>query len=131
MKSRRLLWIFIFTAILVALYFSFRSSVSKITEPPAGEESNTIIKKDPESIKRGEILFNTKCKFCHNAYNTQTIVGPGLEGILRHPKLPVSRRPATFDNVRRQLHKPFNRMPSFAYLSEEEVGDLIAFLNTL
>lgn len=131
MKSRGLLWIFIITVILIALYFSFRSSVPNITEPPAGKELNTVKKKDPERIARGRALFHAKCKFCHNAYSTETIVGPGLEGILRHPKLPVSGRPATIDNVRRQLRKPFNRMPSFAYLSEEEVKDLIAFLSTL
>jgi len=131
MKSRGLFWIFVITVILLALYFSFRSSVSNITEPTAGEELSTAIKKDPERIARGRTLFYTKCKFCHNAYSTETIVGPGLEGVLRHPKLPVSGRPATTDNVRRQLRKPFSRMPSFAYLSKEEVKDLIAFLSTL
>jgi len=127
MKSRKLFWICTIAIIFIALYVSFRS----LTESPAGRASNTAIKKDPESAARGKVLFYAKCKFCHNAYSTETIVGPGLEGVLRHQRLPVSGRPATFDNVRRQLRRPFNRMPSFAYLSEEEVNDLIAFLNTL
>jgi mono/diheme cytochrome c family protein len=131
MEFRRLFWIFIVALSFIALYFSSRSLVSKVSETPAGKAANTIIKKDAESISKGRLLFNANCKFCHNAYSTETIVGPGLEGILRHPELPVSRRPATFDNIRRQLRKPFSRMPSFAYLSEEEVEDLIAFLNTL
>jgi hypothetical protein len=131
MKSQKLFWIFIAAVILIALYFSSRSLLSKVAEKPIGIAANSIIKKDAESISRGRILFHNKCKFCHNAYSTETIVGPGLEGVLKHPELPVSRRPATPDNIRGQLRKPFSRMPSFAYLSEEEVEDLIAFLNTL
>jgi hypothetical protein len=126
-RSGKLFRIFIVTAIVIALYLSFRYFVSTTTELPV----NTIIKNDLESIARGKILFDAKCKFCHNAYNTGTIVGPGLQGILKNPELPVSRRPAASDNIRRQLRQPFSRMPSFEYLSKEEVEDIIAFLNTL
>jgi len=86
---------------------------------------------DPESIGKGKNLFDANCKFCHNAYNTETLVGPGLKGILKNPELPISKRPATPENVRRQLRRPFSRMPSFKYLSDEEVEDIVAFLNTL
>ncbi len=86
---------------------------------------------DPESIGRGKNLFDAKCGFCHNAYSTETIVGPGLKGVLKNPELPFSRLPATPDNIRNQLRRPFSRMPSFDYLTEEEVEDIIAFLNTL
>jgi hypothetical protein len=54
-----------------------------------------------------------------------------LKGILKNPELPLSRRPATPDNIRDQLRKPFGRMPSFDYLREEEVDDIIAYLITL
>jgi mono/diheme cytochrome c family protein len=86
---------------------------------------------DPESISKGETLFHANCKFCHNAYNSETLVGPGLKGVLKNPELPVSKRPATPENIRRQLRRPFSRMPSFAFLSDEEVEDIVAFLNTL
>jgi len=86
---------------------------------------------DPESIGRGKNIFDAKCKFCHNAYNTEILVGPGLKGILKNPELPVSKRPAAPENIRRQLRQPFSRMPSFENLSDEEVEDIIAFLNTL
>ncbi len=89
------------------------------------------IETDPESVGRGKNLFDAKCGFCHNAYSTETIVGPGLKGVLRNSRLPVSGRPATADNIRKQLTEPFNRMPSFTYLSEEEIKDIIAFLNTI
>jgi mono/diheme cytochrome c family protein len=90
-----------------------------------------IVKSDSESIGRGKNLFDSKCKFCHHANSTETTVGPGLEGILKKRKLPVSKLSATPENVIRQLKQPFNRMPSFEYLTDEEISDIMAFLNTL
>jgi len=90
-----------------------------------------IVKNDPESIDRGKNLFDSKCKFCHHANSTETIVGPGLKGILKKRKLPVSRLPATPENVIRQFNQPFNQMPSFDYLTDKEMSDIIAFLHTL
>jgi mono/diheme cytochrome c family protein len=83
------------------------------------------------SIERGQKLFDSKCSFCHNANNTDTIVGPGLKDVLKNPRLPVSKRPSTPENIRRQLKKPVSRMPSFEFLTEEEVKDIISFLSTL
>ncbi len=90
-----------------------------------------IVKTDSESIGRGKNLFDSKCIFCHDPYSLSTIVGPGLKGILKNLTLPVSHRPATPENVQNQLRQPFSKMPPFAYLSDEEVADIIAFLNTL
>lgn len=93
--------------------------------------SKIAVKTGPEGIARGKALFGTRCSFCHDPLSTKTIVGPGLAGVLKHPSLPASGRPATPDNVEAQLRHPFDRMPSFAYLSEGEVSDLISYLNTL
>lgn len=89
------------------------------------------IKSDPESIGRGKNIFDAKCKFCHYANSTETIVGPGLKGIMRNRRLPVSKLPASSENVIRQLKQPFNRMPSFEYLTDDEISDIMAYLNTL
>jgi cytochrome c1 len=35
------------------------------------------------------------------------------------------------ERIIKQLRQPFNRMPSFEYLPDEEVDDILAFLNTL
>jgi mono/diheme cytochrome c family protein len=100
-------------------------------EDKKDEDRKIVIATDPESIDSGKSLFEAKCSFCHNAYSTETIVGPGLTGVLKKSTLPVSGRPATPENIRQQLRQPFSEMPSFEYLSEEKVKDIIAFLNTL
>lgn len=89
------------------------------------------VKTDPESIGRGKNHFDSKCTFCHHANSTETLVGPGLKGILKRSNLPVSRLPATPENIVGQLKHPFNRMPSFEYLTDEEIADILAYLNTL
>lgn len=95
------------------------------------EDAGFTINTDPESIRRGKILFDAKCSFCHNARSTEEIVGPGLKGVLKNRTLPASGRRATPGNIIRQFKQPFNRMPSFEYLSVKEISDIIAYLNTL
>jgi hypothetical protein len=95
------------------------------------KNQSTEILTDDESIRRGSRLFNKKCKFCHHTNNTATLVGPGLKGILKNPRLPVSKKPATRENIRKQIREPFERMPSFSNFTNEEVSDIISFLNTL
>ncbi len=89
------------------------------------------VRTDRLSIERGRTLFLSKCAICHDPESTRTIVGPGLKGLLRNPTLPVSGHPAAAESIRFQLRQPMGRMPSFAYLSNEEMEDLIAYLNTL
>ncbi len=89
------------------------------------------IRTDSRSIERGLIMFESRCANCHDAHSARTIIGPGLQRILKNQKLPVSGHPATAESIRFQLKQPAGRMPSFAYLSPDEVDDLIAYLNTL
>jgi hypothetical protein len=90
-----------------------------------------VLQSDEDGIEKGGDIFDAKCSFCHDAYSTETSVGPGLKGILKNKKLPVSRRPATPENIIRQLQEPFRRMPSFEYLTEQEMDYIIDFLKTL
>jgi len=102
-----------------------------LTVAATGRPGRTEIRSDRGSIERGRTLFNTRCVACHDPFSTRTIVGPGLQGMLRRPALPASGRPATAENVLHQLRQPLGRMPSFAYLSDSEREDLLAYLNTL
>jgi hypothetical protein len=89
------------------------------------------IRTDRQSIGQGRTLFIARCSACHDPLSTRTIVGPGLKGLLKNPTLPKSGHPATAESIRFQLRQPLQGMPSFAYLSEEEMEELIAYLNTL
>jgi hypothetical protein len=100
-------------------------------ESNTGEKVPVVPDNDRTDIKRGSFLFHAKCSICHEPFSTATKVGPGLKGVLKRKKLPVSGRPATPENIMKQLRQPFKRMPSFEYLSEEEVASILAFLNTL
>lgn len=105
-----------------------RRGISEVIEK---EALKIAIKTDPESIGRGKNLFDDKCSFCHDPYSHKTIVGPGLKDVLKNPALPVSNRPAAPENIKGQLRNPFSKMPSFAYLTDTQVEDIISFLNTL
>ena len=86
---------------------------------------------DAASIERGSALYDENCTVCHDPLSNKTKVGPGHKGILKNAFLPVSHKPATAENIRNQLRNPYRMMPSFDYLSDKEVGDIIAYLNTL
>lgn len=103
----------------------------KRDEKIAIEGKRFFVKTDPVSIEKGKELYESKCFFCHDAFSTKWGVGPGHKGILKNPYLPVSKKPATPENVANQLINPYKDMPSFSYLSDEDILNLIAYLNTL
>ena len=91
----------------------------------------SAVRTDPYSIKRGRTIFSSRCALCHDPLSVNTIIGPGLKGVLKNRVLPISKNPATAESIRFQLRQPMGRMPSFAYLPDDEINDLIAYLNTL
>jgi mono/diheme cytochrome c family protein len=93
--------------------------------------SRFAVRTDAESIAKGKELYDSKCSFCHDAYSYLVGVGPGHKSILKNTLLPLSKRPATQDNIVKQLRSPYKDMPSFSYLSDDDVQNIIAFLNTL
>ncbi|MGO9951898.1 MAG: c-type cytochrome [Dissulfurispiraceae bacterium] len=95
------------------------------------EPSKWIVRTDSDSIRRGKQLYDEKCIICHDPHGTSTLGVPGHKGILQHTRLPISKKPVTAENIANQLRNPVGKMPSFAYLSDEDILDIIAFLNTL
>lgn len=88
----------------------------------------------------GQKLFSQKCSACHAlAPFSQRIVGPGLKGVLHDPSHPnlVDGDPATPANVAKLLQKGFTgsygTMPNATGngLSDKDIANLVAFLNTL
>ncbi len=112
-----------------SVYYELKGPLLAVKE--AVHPGIMAIRTDRLSIERGRTLFASKCAICHDPDSTRAIVGPGLKGLLRRPTLPISGHPATAESIRFQLRQPMGRMPSFAYLSDEEIEDLIAYLNTL
>ena len=96
-----------------------------------GQAVKVPLRTDPKSIAAGKDLFSNLCSGCHYMDRTDKLVGPGLKGVLKGPRLPRSGRPATPENVFRQLRQPFKDMPSFKHIPDEEVFNIIAYLNTL
>jgi cytochrome c1 len=110
-------------------YYALQAPLLKVKR--TGIPGVAVIRTDRFSIERGRVLFMSRCAACHDPLSTNTIVGPGLKGLLKNPTLPISKHPATAESIRFQLRQPMGRMPSFAYLSDDELNDLIAYLNTL
>jgi cytochrome c1 len=104
-------------------------------KPGYGSADNTtdtiVVRTDEESITKGKKLFEKVCQKCHDAYSTTPATGPGLKGILKGDVLPISKKPATGENILNQLDRPFEKMPSFHFLSDEMKLNISAFLNTL
>jgi cytochrome c2 len=127
-----------FAALLCLLFVGLLPACTKeaqsqqnISNPAETTPQKIIVKTDKKSIEAGKTLFTLKCEYCHDAYSTMKLVGPGLKGILKNPVLPASKNPATTENIAKQMRHPHTNMPSFAYLSDDDVQNIIAFLNTL
>ncbi|MEX0762540.1 MAG: cytochrome c oxidase subunit II [Dehalococcoidia bacterium] len=98
-----------------------------VTPPPGGG--------DP--VEQGEALFAQRCSTCHST-GPDDMTGPGLQGVVQRAD---TRKPdlSAEQYIEESLRQPgeyvvdgfLNVMPSFAGLSDEEVSNLIAYLNTL
>ena len=79
----------------------------------------------------GAMVFKQNCSACHLTDSTATKIGPGLKGVFKGDKFLVSGWPVSEDNFRKQLQKPFDKMPPFGHLPPEQVEALIAYLKTI
>ena len=97
----------------------------------------TDISTDSAAISSGETSFNKYCGGCHNF--KQDAIGPQLEGLtsavsaewiqnfVRDPKNVIE----SGDERANELHKKYKvTMPSFSHLSNIEIHNIIAYLNT-
>ncbi len=117
---------------LLITKFGAESIILKKQEERGMHLKDTIlVRTDQEAIQKGKELYFSKCHFCHDPYSTQWGVGPGHKGIMKNPTLPVSKKPATPENIAEQIRNPYKDMPSFSYLSDKEIEELVAFMKTL
>jgi uncharacterized membrane protein len=94
------------------------------TKAPAGEGVKGL-------AAEGAMVFKKNCSACHQTDSTAAKVGPGLMGIFKQTKFPVSGQPVSEENLRKQLKTPFSKMPPFGQLSAEQVDALLDYLKTL
>jgi mono/diheme cytochrome c family protein len=94
------------------------------TREPAAAETKGL-------AATGEQLFKQNCSACHLTDSTATKVGPGLKGVFKQDKFPVSGRPVSDDSFRQILKTPVSKMPPFGHLSDEQVNALLDYLKTL
>ena len=80
---------------------------------------------------QGAAIFDQNCSACHFSDSKETRVGPGLKGLFRSDKFPVSDWAVSEENLRRRLKEPLDKMPPFGHLPAEQVEDLVAYLKTL
>ena len=114
---------------LLLLYFSSCNSGSS--------GNNSQIPTDAATVAKGETIFNQYCGGCHNF--RQDGIGPNLAGItsavtsvwiehfIQDPKKIIDSK----DERAQQLFKKYKvAMPAFATFKDDEIQNIIAFLNT-
>jgi mono/diheme cytochrome c family protein len=80
----------------------------------------------------GRKIFDAECDRCHRPDSTGGKKGPGLQGVFRHPYLPISGLPANDERVADILRLGRKEMPAFRQkLSPQEIEDLLAYMHTL
>jgi mono/diheme cytochrome c family protein len=97
------------------------------------EESSQETEPAPEAdAVAGEQLFERNCAGCHHSDSADRKIGPGLAGLFGREKISSSGVTVTAETVREQIVAPAGGMPSFrSFLSDEQLDDLLAFLQTL
>jgi len=84
---------------------------------------------------KGKTVFEAKCSACHDATSDQEIVGPGLKDLFRWPahQAPDGSQHArhTVPVIRKQIVEGGGAMPPVTGLSEQDLADLLVYLQTL
>jgi mono/diheme cytochrome c family protein len=110
------------TAISAGYYLVLRTGKPAVSE-------NAAATSDPAGY--GSVVFQENCADCHYHDKTETKIGPGLIGLFKRDKLPVSGKPVTEADVINQLKTPVDAMPPFPELTDEEIQALVSYLKSL
>ena len=85
---------------------------------------------------KGKEVFAANCALCHNADSSEANIGPGLKDLFHWPPHKLAdgteHKEHTVEIIRNQIVKGSSAMPPVgAAFSEEEITNLIAYLQTL
>jgi cytochrome c len=123
--------VFCFAFVVASISVGFYAARALSAKPAQSEEIDVVSSKIAGNADKGAFLYDTNCLSCHHADSEDKKIGPGLKGLFKKDKLPYTGRPTTIENAKQQLLRPASAMPSFAKLTEQELEDLIAYLQTL
>jgi mono/diheme cytochrome c family protein len=79
---------------------------------------------------RGAQVYHNNCAKCHYPTNTHSLHGPGLQAITKVKAMP-SGAPPTDERLTNVILHGRNMMPATAGLSDDQLGDLLAYLHSL
>jgi mono/diheme cytochrome c family protein len=97
---------------------------------PSLPPSKPLSELTPQELS-GHEIFVRDCARCHNANNTRSLHGPGLQGLYKQKYLP-SGAPANDDRVTEVILHGHGMMPAFGNtMEEQQLNDLLAYLHTL
>jgi mono/diheme cytochrome c family protein len=121
-------------ALCVLFYFTLLLSSCNSSK---SSDHDIAIRSDTAAIHRGQIIFSQQCGSCHNFRRDG--IGPQLGGLtsavtvewiktfVKNPKLVIEAG----DERAHILFEQYKTiMPSFPNLSDDEMSDVIAFINT-
>lgn len=84
-----------------------------------------------EQQAHGRRVFEQRCQECHFAYISRNLHGPSLQGLYKKRAM-TSGIPVNDERVREIVILGRSKMPAFGrVLTEQQVEDLLAYLNTL
>lgn len=90
-------------------------------------QSNTVAVSG--NADEGVKIFQQNCAMCHST-GTNTVVGPGLKGIMTKSKLPNGKA-VSDENVANWIRTGGGGMPGFPQLTDQQRADIVAYLKTL
>jgi mono/diheme cytochrome c family protein len=103
--------------------------------PPARSPAAPAVAVTKGDAAKGKAVFDAKCGACHDATSDQEIVGPGLKDLFHWPphQGPDGSQHAqhTVPMIRTQIVQGGGAMPPVTGLSEQDLADLLAYLQTL
>jgi cytochrome c2 len=79
----------------------------------------------------GKKIYDRLCLACHSTDSEEKKIGPSLMGVLKKESLPHTAKPATKENIKQQLLRPALTMPAFKNFSDQELSDLLAYLEII
>ena len=135
--SRLLLLSVVFLLSFSALTFSQEEQVAPDLEQPAAEVADSP-GSDLGDPANGKALFNSLCAACHKPYSKS--IGPALNGVTERRSIDwitswihnSSALIASGDQEAVAIFEEYNKMPmpAFPQLSETEIGDILAYVET-